>query len=390
MIGTIYKRGNLWWVGIPAQISCKLLNVDKQYRFSSKLPATSANYRLLQEELKELNIDYLRDELKSIKEYFPHSFCHKTEIKNSQLGEVWNQYLKYKKPGLKPSTYYNYATAYTNYLKSWLDKNIFAIDSDEIRASLAMQSPTMAIKILRALYDAVEIYSRDNLKAANPFWRSWEGLKESKRKNLLTGEVELVKAYSLEEVTVILTKFKAENFGYYSDFLEFISITGCRICEAQELRFKDLARDLSCIHFRRSYQEVSKVVGRLKTNKDRVFPCSIPLKSLLKRRLQEKLAEEQLVFFNSSGDRVLRGSLNKVWAGSNKNGLVPRLVEEKKLSMYLPIYNLRHTFINLAIQKNIPIADVAVLCGNSPDVIANHYLSASKLQRLFDSMADFF
>jgi len=68
--------------------------------------------------------------------------------------------------------------------------------------------------------------------------------------------------------------------------------------------------------------------------------------------------------------------LNRIW-----KPLVEGLVKAGKVEKYLPQYNIRHTFITLALENGLDAKDVGRLVGNTPEIIYKHY--ASNKRELF-------
>ena len=60
--------------------------------------------------------------------------------------------------------------------------------------------------------------------------------------------------------------------------------------------------------------------------------------------------------------------LNRFW-----KPVVDGLVKAGKIEKYMPQYNIRHTFITLALENGLDAKDVARLVGNSPEIIYRHY-----------------
>ena len=60
--------------------------------------------------------------------------------------------------------------------------------------------------------------------------------------------------------------------------------------------------------------------------------------------------------------------LNRVW-----KPVIEALVRDGKVQRYLPQYNIRHTFITLALEHGLDAKDVARLVGNTPKMIYRHY-----------------
>lgn len=100
-----------------------------------------------------------------------------------------------------------------------------------------------------------------------------------------------------------------------------------------------------------------------------------------------------LVFTQSQGQSWNSRCHNIVWFGRTVSsesksegyyytGVVTQLVNEGKISCYLPPYHARHTYITLtahACKNNTSaLLLLAHACGNSPEVIMKHYLDVDR------------
>jgi integrase len=109
--------------------------------------------------------------------------------------------------------------------------------------------------------------------------------------------------------------------------------------------------------------------GETKTGKARTFPCNPTLQAFLQSIKPEKISGEELVFPAPRGGVIdSHNFLNRIW-----KPVVEGLVKSGKVEKYLPQYNIRHTFITLALENGLDAKDVARLVGNSPEIIYRHY-----------------
>jgi integrase len=157
--------------------------------------------------------------------------------------------------------------------------------------------------------------------------------------------------------------------SYYTSYVKFLFSTGCRPEEAIALQWRHINVDCTRIHFREAIPSDTGIRGETKTGKTRTFPCNPKLQSLLEEIRPEYTKPKDLVFPGPRGNVIdSHNFLNRVWGP-----VVKALVDNGKVERYLPQYNIRHTFITLALEHGLDAKDVARLVGNSPEVIYRHY-----------------
>jgi integrase len=146
-------------------------------------------------------------------------------------------------------------------------------------------------------------------------------------------------------------------------------MTGCRPEEATALKWKHISTDLSRIHFREALPSDTGIRGDTQNRKSRVFPCNASLQKFLRELKPATATPETIVFASPSGKEIdTHNFLNRIW-----KPVVEALVLAGRVEQYLPQYNIRHTFITLAIEHGLDAKDVARLVGNSAEVVYRHY-----------------
>jgi integrase len=114
--------------------------------------------------------------------------------------------------------------------------------------------------------------------------------------------------------------------------------------------------------------------------------------NLLKRLYEEGKSNDELVFTTPDGKRMRRTYIQRGWQYNTVvvngrsytyNGVVMELAEEGKLQ-YLKPYSTRHTFISIQANNGADLALLADSCGNSVDVIIQHYLDKNRNTTLKD------
>lgn len=179
-------------------------------------------------------------------------------------------------------------------------------------------------------------------------------------------------------------KFTSTPHSFYAPYVKFLFMTGCRpeeaipsVSFANALQWKHIATDCLKIQFKEAVPSDTGIRGDTKTRKTRAFPCNPRLQAFLQSIRPEKPSPDDLVLPSRRGQVIdSHNFLNRFW-----KPVVEGLVKAGKVEKYLPQYNIRHTFITLALENGIDPKDVACLVGNSPEVIYKFY--AGKKRELF-------
>lgn len=146
-------------------------------------------------------------------------------------------------------------------------------------------------------------------------------------------------------------------------------MTGCLPEEAIALQWKHISSDCLRIQFKEAIPSDTGILGETKTGKTRNFPCNLKLQAFLQSIRPENPSSRNLVFPGSRGQVIdSHNFLNRIW-----KPVVGSLVKAGKVENYLPQYNIRHTFITLALENGLDAKDVGRLVGNSPEIIYHHY-----------------
>ncbi len=168
------------------------------------------------------------------------------------------------------------------------------------------------------------------------------------------------------------SKFAPISHSYYAPYVKFLFLTGSRPEEVIALQWK---------HIKTNYIEICEAVATdlkirksTKTHVTRNFPINAQLQALLDEVKPEDVEPNTLVFPAIHGREIdAHNFLNRVWKPVLKN-----LVKDGKLKQYLPQYNCRHTFITLAMEKNVSIPQIAKWTGTSSEIIMKHYAGTTQ------------
>lgn len=218
-------------------------------------------------------------------------------------------------------------------------------------------------------------------------WKWWE-VRNAKSQDVLEADKRAFTA--IERDIIINAYYESEKAGerQIAPLIEFLFLTGCRSGEAFALVWDNVKFDNNCVVFGTSYSSTIKAVKVTKNDSIRLFYLYPRLTELLKRIKPDDAKPNDLVFKQENGRTFNSDHHGHSWLGrsqTKKNGktyhypgVVTRLVEEGKITQYLPPYNARHTFITLTAHANKEnpscLALLAASCENSVEIIIKHYL----------------
>ncbi|MEG3844790.1 site-specific integrase [Microcoleus sp. herbarium14] len=345
------------------------------------------------------------------------------------VGEMWEDYLIWKEREVQPTTFkLHFVRLYTNALrgKVWDKKTQSYADTKNniwetsLGDSVIVADKMLAIsiardsrrKLLLALNEAfLRAQSLGKIKATiNPFHELWKQNTDTRDeyKSITSPDGEVIewwqaadgkaennlendkRAFTKVERDIIIKAFyESGKIGErrLAPLIEFLFLTGCRPGEAFALRWQDIMFEHGVIRFSKSYNGKLKNIQRTKTGELRMFKLYPRLIELLIEIKPIGGKPTDLIFQQEGGKPVNSCIHNSYWncrQDSYKGkttkilGVVSRLVEEGKISQYLPPYHTRHTFITLtahANSHNTSALDLlATACGNSVEIIVKHYL----------------
>ncbi|ACK68615.1 integrase family protein [Gloeothece citriformis PCC 7424] len=280
--------------------------------------------------------------------------------KNPELKDLWKKYTDYKKPMLAPSTL-------DVDFKRRVEANLNKMPSTNLNDALIIRdwllnnvSLKQSKKILIQLNACCNWAKKLNIISENPFAGMATDIKVTKK-----DEEEYINPFTAEERDRILEAFKSNSaYSHYYRLTAFLFYTGCRPCEALPLTWRDVSKDSIC--FNKSYVE-GKNRSRLKTQKQRTIKINSQISSIIGHHNHPN---DQLVFPSKNGGYIIWGNfVNRIWK---------KVLESLTEIEYRNPYQCRHTFITLALQKNVGLTDLARHCGNSPKMILSHYAGITR------------
>ncbi len=188
--------------------------------------------------------------------------------------------------------------------------------------------------------------------------------------------------FSLDAIGKIIEAFQSDRYtpaysnfphSYYTDFVEFLFLTGLRPQMPIALSWSDIKtkQDGSrVILFDRAYTN-----GVLKQGKNKravIYPVYPQLGELID---QIPRKHEVLVFPSPTGGFInLNNFTSRYW------GLVVKsLVQDGEIPKYFPTYHCRHTAATLLAGAGVPLATIAALLDTSEEMLNKHYLDNNEL-----------
>lgn len=294
-----------------------------------------------------------------------------TPIVTSKISfaDLWEKYTQYKAPQVAASTLtrdYGKIAKRLQVMPKTVEDTVGVRDW-----LLSKYSSEVARRTLIQLNACFNWAVKSGLIAENPF----DGMADDIKKTVRDTSRE---TFSCEERDAIIAAFENNTYSskfapiphsYYAPYVKFLFMTGCRPEEVIALQWKHVSGDCLRIQFKEAVPSDTGIRGETKTGKTRKFPCNAKLQAFLQSIRPENPSPDELVFLGPRGQIIdSHNFLNRIW-----KPLVEGLVKAGKVEKYLPQYNIRHTFITLALENGLDAKDVARLVGNTPEIIYKHY-----------------
>jgi integrase len=359
------------------RLQLRFHHAGKRHYLSLGLPDNKINRKAAEAKAKLIESDIAFDRFDpTLARYKPQSLLStvtpsSTPLEDSKLAltDLWEKYTQYKSSQIAASTlvrdYGKIAKRLQNIPRSvedavgvrdWLLKNY----SSEVARRTLIQ---------------INACCKWAVKSGLIFENAFEGMagdiKKVKRDTSRTpfSQAERDRIIEAFEKNTYSSKFASVAHSHYAPYVRFLFMTGCRPEEAIALKWKHISTDCLKIQFKEARPSDTKILGETKTGKARTFPCNVSLNAFLLSIKPKTAKPEDLVFIAPAGKTIdSHNFLNRTW-----KPVVESLVKAGKVEQYLPQYNIRHTFITLALENGLDAKDVARLVGNSPEIIYRHY-----------------
>ncbi|GAA6621594.1 tyrosine-type recombinase/integrase [Scytonema sp. NUACC26] len=307
------------------------------------------------------------------------------------LGKLWTDYAdwKFKTEQIGETTYIKrYQKSYPRMMTDFLSQSFDRETADKLIETLVQKKKCKSeVKLLLNIFSAMcqwyigkKILTEDYFSEIKKFYKV---PKKSKQQS----EEENFQAYTIEQRDLIIEAFRncsRPNTKHLSDLIEFLFLTGCRHGEAFALRWKNIKFDKGCIVFDESYDTKTGITKDTKTGNTRIFRLKgmNRLTNLLIKMHGNGKDDNELVFKTLTGQQTNSRAIGTNWCKSYSikngktyiyDGVVTELAKQG-LIPYLKPYATRHTFISIQANNGCNLKLLADMCGNSVDIIMEHYL----------------
>ncbi|MBW4620296.1 MAG: tyrosine-type recombinase/integrase [Cyanosarcina radialis HA8281-LM2] len=361
----------------------------KQKFFSLGLSDTPENRVKADIKLREIQLDIDTDDFDYTLERYrkPHQRQeHLAVVKElypeTTMMDLWDRYLNYKKLSLKGSSIIYLQNIIGNVIqKSKITSPYHAL---ELRKwLLANTTESMAKRVLTNVNAMFKWGMKHKLvKFPNPY----EGMPQELKHKY--EEEPKANAFTIEQKKMIINGFAnhfcnsngkrhgGQGYNYYTNFVKFMFMTGCRPSEAVGLCWEQISDNFSKISFDRSIYQAGngKKINneKSKNNRIRTFPCSLKLQEFLKSIKPETAKPNDLAFPSPTGKPIHYNNFSRRAWDAIVNPIKPGTTP----------YSCRDTFITEQIGSDIPIAVIAKWVDNSANEIEKRYLDHEVLSHI--------
>ncbi|MEH1853442.1 MAG: tyrosine-type recombinase/integrase [Nostoc sp.] len=183
------------------------------------------------------------------------------------------------------------------------------------------------------------------------------------------GEIDIFKVSEVYRIIEALRSGEYCKRGahqQYWSYTAFLWLTGCRPSEAIALKWINVDLESKKVIFKEGQVNASGRIIKQATTKtvvSRQFPINEELHTLLSL-LPGNHKPTEYVFQNRKGGAISQQAFNRVW----------KLLLDAMCIRHRVPYQLRHSMISYHANNDFPLHKLAVLVGNSEEVIREHYL----------------
>lgn len=347
----------------------------KQKYLTLGLEDTPSNRRVAEAKAKQIESDIVLEKFDdTLNKYRPDHAKLVESPKAINLAELWNRYTQFK------STQVEKTTLIRDYGK--IEKRIQKLPVKDLNAAVVIRdfllknySAEVAKRTLKQINACCNWGVRSKLIESNPFLGMVREIKTKKPSNssrtpFAQSEREaIIQAF---ENNTYCSRYSPLKHSYYTPYVKFLFLTGCRPEEAIALKWKYVQDNQ--ILFCEAVATDLRIRKDTKTHESRSFPINAQLRDLLENIKPSEVNANTLVFPARGGKEIdAHNFLNRTW-----KPIVEQLVEDGKVNQYLPQYNCRHTFITLCLEAGVSVVQIAKWVGNSPEIIMKHYAGIIK------------
>ncbi|MCS7031926.1 MAG: site-specific integrase [Gloeomargarita sp. SKYG116] len=333
----------------------------KRWYWSLGVADTPMNRRLVAGRVAALERDLVLGEFTGdFSKYEPQAAVTPVVTPMPRLLDLWDKFVEYKRPQLAISTLQKVYGRYGELLSRCPYQQLE--QATQIRDWIVQtQPPITAKRLLQHLAACGKWAVHSGLLETNPFAGMATTITIPK-----SDKTDEIDPFAADERDAIIQAFEqSPHYRHYGPLVKFLFLTGCRPAEALALEWSHIQDGV--IHFQQTTVNGQRgVIKRgLKTQAARKFPVNRQLQALL-----DSIPRTSHLVFPSPTGRLIDWTnfQNRAWATCLKQAGV----------RYRKPYQVRHTFITMALQRGLSVQDVAKLVGNSAEVIYRHYAGASR------------
>jgi integrase len=284
---------------------------------------------------------------------------------------TWDKYVTYKlHAGLSSSTIsIDYGRRMNNVLSKIKDD--YLLDFNKLYSWLIGGHSVESVRRILVQLNACFTWANSEYKAEfrDLLNRHQQSIKATRKRKRPEDDINPFTAAERDQVIELFSL--DEYYSFYTPLVMFLFLVGCRPSEALALTWDDCNLDVDKpkVIFNKAYVEC-RVQPHLKTQQWR----SIYLTSKVSNLLIEKQATARgsLVFCApTSCSKYIN------WANFTRRAWAS-ILEKLPAIEYRNPYQMRHTYITLAIQRGELVKDVATYCGTSPNMIMHSYAGATR------------
>lgn len=330
----------------------------QRYCLSLGMPDTRVNFIVAEGKAKQIEGDLVTGNFdKTLSKYKPES---QQQTKDVKVLELLEQFIQYKRKIVFSRSLDKYKALRAPLTEFFSGRSVATVDeakADEFRVWLAQRlAPATQKERLTGLNACWKWALKQKLVTSNPWAEILKRVKVPPRQK--------PRPFTKEEIQKILEGFRSDRYySHYTDFVEFLLMTGCRTGEVIGLQWKHLSQDCSAVWIGESMSR-GKIRKATKTNRARQFRLPQRLQELLLNRRPKDYVLEGTVFSSPRGGVIDDHNFrNRAWA---------KVLAKVGVDYRYP-YNTRHTMISHSLAKGMNPVTIAEMVGHDPEVLFKHY-----------------
>jgi integrase len=323
------------------------------------LPDSLTNRAVAEGKARQIELDILSGHFdKSLDRYRLQPKGEQKEQKiRSSVPDLFERFTKEKQKDVYKRTMEKYQVTLKNLTEHFHNKQ--ASEVTEVLAQKFADSLTLAKITLKERIGLIRAAWEFGIKLGLVQDNPWETV----LKRIKIPPKQAPKPFTRVEMTKIIDTFRGDRYySFYTDYVEFLLLSGVRTGEAIGLRWGHISDDCSTMWIGESLTR--GVRKTTKTNKARVIKLSKRLQILLQERRPEVFEPDTLVFPAKKGGSLDSHDFrNRAWISILEKAEIP----------YRKPYNTRHTMVSHALESGMSPSTVAQLTGHDVQTLYQSY-----------------